>query len=277
MMQTIGFIGAGNMAHAMIAALINQGHNPQCIKISDTNAALLSQRKAELAVEIFNSNNALAERCDILLLAVKPQVLPDVCRQLSHSLSHNPLIISVAAGVKTAHINRWIGGNRAIVRAMPNTPALFNQGISGAFANSAVSTEQKALAETILTATGACLWLDNEQLIDAVTAISGSGPAYFFLMLEAMTQAGVSLGLDQSAAEKLSIQTALGSAIMAKQSTDSPQTLRQKVTSPNGTTEAAIKAFQQQQFEQTVAAAIQAAFERAQVLGTEMGAIEPQQ
>lgn len=271
-MQTIGFIGAGNMAYAIVCGLINNGYSKDFIKISDTNAALLSQRKSALGVEIFNNNAALANVCDVLVLAVKPQNLAAVCQALNTHLARKPLIISIAAGVRSVDIDRWLGGNQAVVRTMPNTPALFNQGATGLFANARVSTEQKTLADNILASVGVNVWLDDEDLINAVTAVSGSGPAYFFLMLEAMTKAGVELGLDVQTAEKLSVQTALGAAVMADKSEDSSATLRSKVTSPNGTTQAAIESFQHENFEAIVAKAMHAAFNRAQEIGKEMGA-----
>ncbi|MBE8189440.1 MAG: pyrroline-5-carboxylate reductase [Candidatus Thioglobus sp.] len=270
-MQKIGFIGAGNMAYALASGLISNGYGKDFIKISDVNKALLSQINTQLGVEIFDNNIALASASEILILAVKPQNLAQVCQELSSNLEQKPLIISIAAGVKSIDIDRWLGGNQALVRVMPNTPALVGQGISGAFANNLVNAQQKSAATTILNAIGECVWVENENLINAVTAVSGSGPAYFFLMLEAMTKAGVDLGLEQAAAEKLSIQTALGSAVMASKSSDSPKVLREKVSSPGGTTQAAINSFQQQNFEQIVSAAMLAAFDRAKEIGDEIG------
>lgn len=272
----IGFIGAGNMAYALISGLINNGYSAKNIKLSDTDEALLSLRADEFDLETVTDNSKLASQSDVIVFAVKPQVLSTVCQALQTHISHNPLIVSIAAGVKTVDINHWLGADYSIVRAMPNTPALFNQGITGIFANTHVSTEQKTLADTILTSVGTNVWLNNEGLIDAVTAVSGSGPAYFFLMLEAMTKAGVDLGLDQPTAQKLSIQTALGAAIMVNESNDSPQTLRTKVTSPNGATQAAIESFQTQNFEAIVAQAMRCAFNRAKEIGVEMSSDDTQ-
>jgi pyrroline-5-carboxylate reductase len=268
---TIGFIGAGNMAYAIISGLMNNGVAATQIKISDTDKTLLSLRKKEFQLEIFTDNLELAKRCDVLIFAIKPQILADVCRQLKGALNPKTLIISIAAGVRTADINRWLGDNQAIVRAMPNTPALLNQGISGSFANEKVSDGQKKLAHTILQSVGKNLWVVEENQLNAVTAVSGSGPAYFFLMIEAMTKAGVSLGLDEKMAQKLSIQTALGASMMANTGDNSPTELRQKVTSPNGTTQAAIESFQAQNFEQIIAHAMRAAFDRAGELANELG------
>ncbi len=270
-MQTIGLIGAGNMAYSIISGLINNSYDKNFIKISDANTVLLSQRKTEFDVEIFENNIALVQACDTILIAVKPQVLPEVCREVGSHLGHNPLIISVVAGAKTTDINHWLGQDCAIVRTMPNTPALFNQAITGAFANKQVDMKQKSHSDTILKTIGKCVWVADENLIDVVTAVSGSGPAYFFLLIESMTKAGVAMGLEQSIAEQLSIQTALGSAVMVSQSSDSPELLRIKVSSPNGTTQAAIESFQSQNFEAIVNQAMQCAFERAKKISMEMG------
>ena len=267
---TIGFIGAGNMAYALISGLINDGFNTQNIKLSDPDATLLSLRADEFNLEVFTDNTELAAQCDVIVFAVKPQVLPIVCKQLQTHIDHKPLMISIAAGVRATDINRWLGGNTAIVRTMPNTPALLGKGATGMMANEAVSDEQKALSERILSAVSECLWVEDEKMLDVVTALSGSGPAYFFLMIEAMTKSGVALGLDEKIAEQLSIQTALGASMMASSSEDSARELRAKVTSPNGTTQAAIESFQDQNFDMLVSHAMRAAFDRAREMGTEL-------
>lgn len=268
---TIGFIGAGNMAYAIISGLINNGINTNQLKVSDTNESLLSLRKEEFNLEVFTDNVELISHCDVVILSVKPQVLSAVCHELQPALNNDTLIISIAAGVKSHDIDRWLGKNKSIVRTMPNTPALLNQGITGLFANDKVSAEQKEIAAHILNAVGQSLWVDTEEMLDAVTALSGSGPAYIFLMIESMTKAGVALGLEEKTAEKLSIQTVLGASMMAKTSDDSPHELRQKVTSPNGTTQAAIESFQDQNFEAVVSHAMRAAFDRAGELAQELG------
>lgn len=268
---TIGFIGAGNMAYALISGLINNGFNAQNIKLSDADAALLSQRQAEFNLEVFTDNIELASQCDVVVLAIKPQILSIVCKELRAHIDHQPLIISIAAGVRATDINRWLGGNTAIVRTMPNTPALLGKGATGMMANDIVSNEQKALAEQILGAVSQCLWVEDEKMLDAVTALSGSGPAYLFLMIESMAKAGVALGLDEKTAEQLSIQTSLGASMMASSSEDSAHELRAKVTSPNGTTQAAIESFQDQNFEMVVSHAMRAAFDRARKMGAELG------
>ena len=267
---TIGFIGAGNMAFALISGLRSSGFPVKNIKVSDKDAVLLSQRKTELGIEIFTDNMQLARQSDVIVFAVKPQILSTVCQELQPHINHQPLMISIVAGVKSTSINRWLGGDASIVRAMPNTPALLGVGATGMMTNDAVSKEQKALTEQILGSVGACFWVKDEDMINAVTALSGSGPAYFFLMIESMTKAGIALGLDEKIAEKLSVQTALGASMMASQSNDSSNELRAKVTSKNGTTQAAIESFQTQNFESVVSHAIRAAFDRAKKIGFEL-------
>lgn len=269
-MTTIGFIGAGNMAYALISGLINNGFSAQNIKVSDTNEVLLSQRQADFGVEVFTNNTQLARQCDVIVFAVKPQTLPTVCKELQAHITHKPLIISIATGAKSTSINHWLGGNTSIVRSMPNTPALLGKGATGMTANNAVTDEQKKITEQILGSVGQCFWVKNEEMLDAVTALSGSGPAYFFLMIESITNAGIALGLDEKTAKKLSIQTALGASMMANQSDDSVHELRTKVTSKNGTTQAAIESFQNQNFEAIISHAMRAAFDRAKEIGFEL-------
>ena len=267
---TIGFIGAGNMAYAIISGLINNDFSAENIKISDTNESLLSLRKKEFNLEVFTDNSELVRHCDVIVLAVKPQILSSVCQLLKQALNSNTLIISIAAGVRVHDIDRWLSGDCAIVRTMPNTPALLNQGVTGMFANERVSDAQKELATSILNSVGQSLWVTDEVMLDAVTALSGSGPAYFFLMIESMSKAGVALGLDEKTAQSLSIQTALGASMMASVSDESPRDLRTNVTSLNGTTQAAIESFQDQNFDMIVAHAMRAAFDRASQLAAEL-------
>jgi pyrroline-5-carboxylate reductase len=267
---TIGFIGAGNMAYAIISGLINNDFSAENIKISDTNESLLSLRKKEFNLEVFTDNSELVRHCDVIVLAVKPQILSSVCQLLKQALNSNTLIISIAAGVRVHDIDRWLSGDCAIVRTMPNTPALLNQGVTGMFANERVSGTQKELTTSILNSVGQSLWVTDEVMLDAVTALSGSGPAYFFLMIESMSKAGVALGLDEKTAQSLSIQTALGASMMASVSDESPRDLRTNVTSLNGTTQAAIESFQDQDFDMIVAHAMRAAFDRASQLAAEL-------
>lgn len=268
---TIGFIGAGNMAYALVSGLINHGHAPEHLAMSDTNAELLSLRQEEFSLKVFKDNQQLVEHCDVIVLAVKPQALSDVCRQIADTVREDQLLVSIAAGVHIHDIDRWLNKGKSIVRTMPNTPSLLGRGITGLFANEQTSDTQQDIAQTIMHAVGKTLWVETEDLLDAVTAVSGSGPAYFFLMIESMTKAGESLGLDHNAAELLSIETALGAALMASESADTPRELRKKVTSPNGTTQAAIESLQDQNFEAVVSHALSAAYHRAGELGAELG------
>lgn len=270
----IGFIGAGNMAYALIKGLINNGYGAENIKISDLDKSLLSSRKEELGLGTYTDNTALIATCDIVVLAVKPQVMSDVCKGLQGKVKSNHLFVSIAAGIRANDICRWLDGDFALVRTMPNTPAQVKQGATGLFANDFVSNEQKNIVTSILSSVGDCFWVAEEKLIDAITAISGSGPAYFFLMMQSMTQAGMALGLDEKTASALSVKTALGASIMAANSDDDPKQLRANVTSPNGTTQAAIESFQDQNFEGIVANAARAAYDRAQQLSIQLGDVD---
>ena len=267
----IGFIGAGNMAYALINGLLNNGYDSKNIKVSDPNDELLRKREAELNITTFTNNSSLVEVCDIIVFAVKPQVLSEVCLELREKIKPNHLFISIVAGIRVNDINRWLGGNYPLVRTMPNAPALMQHGVTGLFQNELVNDEQKALVTTILSSVGNCFWVNEEKLIDAITAISGSGPAYFFLLMQSMTQAGMALGLDEKTAKELSVQTGLGASLMATKSGKDLRTLRANVTSLNGTTQAAIECFQDQNFEGVVASATRAAFNRARELSNELG------
>ena len=270
----IGFIGAGNMAYALIKGLLNNGFDANQINISDPNEELLRNRESELKVTTYSDNTSLLSNSDIIFFAVKPQVLSSVCLELKGVVKSKHLFVSIVAGIRSSDINRWLGGNFALIRTMPNTPALFQTGVTGLFANELVNNEQKSLVSSILSSVGECFWVDEEKLIDAITAISGSGPAYFFLLMESMKQAGMALGLDEETANSLSIQTAYGASLMANKTGKDSRTLRTEVTSPNGTTQSAIESFQDQNFEGIVANATRAAYDRARELSNELGDAE---
>jgi len=270
----IGFIGAGNMAYALIKGLLNNGFDANQINISDPNEELLLNRESELKVTTYSDNTSLLSNSDIIFFAVKPQVLSSVCLELKGVVKSKHLFVSIVAGIRSSDINRWLGGNFALIRTMPNTPALFQSGVTGLFANEVVDNEQKTLVESILSSVGECFWVNEEKLIDAITAISGSGPAYFFLLMESMKQAGMALGLDEETANSLSIQTAYGASLMANKTGKDSRTLRTEVTSPNGTTQSAIESFQDQNFEGIVANATRAAYDRARELSNELGDAE---
>ena len=267
----IAFIGAGNMAASLIGGLLAQGIPASHIRASDPGAEQRAKIAAEHGIELFESNADAIANADVVVLATKPQVLKQVSLALAPSLAPEQLIVSIAAGISCASLANWLGESRAIVRCMPNTPALLRLGASGLYANAHVDASQRQLAEQLLSAVGLALWLDEEQQIDAVTAVSGSGPAYFFLLIEAMTAAGEKLGLSRAIAEQLTLQTALGAAHMASASDVDAAELRRRVTSPNGTTEAAIKAFQAGGFEAQVQQALNAAAARSAELAEQLG------
>ena len=269
----IAFIGGGNMAASLIGGLRAQGLPASAICASDPGADRRTELHDAHGIDTFADNAQAVAGADVVVLAVKPQVMQTVCRDLAPHLQANQLIVSIAAGITCASLQQWLGADtpRAIVRCMPNTPALLRQGVSGLFANAAVSDEQKRQAEQLLSAVGLALWLDREELIDAVTAVSGSGPAYFFLLIEAMTAAGEQLGLPRDIAAELTLHTALGAARMACESDVEAAELRRRVTSPNGTTEAAIKAFQAGGLEALVQQAMDAAARRSAELAEQLG------
>jgi len=272
MTKHICFIGGGNMAASLISGLINQQHPANQITVTDPDQQKLDLLQKQYSIHTQIENSKAVENADVLVLAVKPQVLKSVCSDLK-SITQNkqPLIISIAAGIRSTDINRWLGGNQSIVRCMPNTPALIQAGATGLFANSATRADQKELADQILSAAGITLWVNNEAQLDAVTAVSGSGPAYFFLFLEAMQAAGKQLGLDEKTAGMLAKQTALGAARMVLEGDDDPATLRAKVTSKGGTTAAAIASFESNHFSNIISQALTAAHDRAIELADELG------
>jgi pyrroline-5-carboxylate reductase len=266
----IAFIGAGNMAASLIGGLRAKGLDAAQIRASDPGADTRARVNAEHGIDVFADNADAIQGADVIVLAVKPQAMKAVCEALRPSLKPNQLVVSIAAGITCASMNNWLGA-QPIVRCMPNTPALLRQGVSGLFATAEVNTEQRQQAQELLSAVGIALWLDEEQQLDAVTAVSGSGPAYFFLLIEAMTAAGVKLGLPPETAAQLTLQTALGAAHMAVASDVDAAELRRRVTSPAGTTEAAIKSFQAGGFEALVEKALGAAAHRSAEMAEQLG------
>ena len=261
------------MATSLIGGLLSSPEPSANIIVAEPGEEQRVKLAKDFGIQT-TANNTDTLKADIVVLAIKPQLLQIVCRQLTETLKQSnqqPLFISIAAGVRSEDIDRWLGGNQAIVRCMPNTPSLLQLGATGLYANAKVGSSQKKLAENILQAVGITLWVSKEEELDAVTAVSGSGPAYFFLMMEAMQQAGIKLGLEPHTAEKLVLQTALGAATMADNSDIDAATLRARVTSKGGTTEQAIKSFQQAGFEQIVQDALKAASDRSQTLANELG------
>ncbi|MBV5311238.1 pyrroline-5-carboxylate reductase [Chromatium okenii] len=260
----IAFIGGGNMATSLIAGLVADGHLLSSIQVADPSQERRESLQANFGVRAFASNAAALADAETLVLCVKPQMAAAVCTEIAAEVrEHQPLIISVMAGVPEQALQRWFGAPLPVVRAMPNTPAMVQTGAIGLHASSEVNAEGRNHAETILRAVGLVRWVTDEAQIDAVTAISGSGPAYFFLLMEALEAAGIALGLDAETARLLTIQTALGAAKMAMESSAPPAQLREQVTSPGGTTERALVVFQDADFVNLVARATQAANSRA--------------
>jgi pyrroline-5-carboxylate reductase len=260
----IAFIGGGNMATSLIAGLIADGYAPETIQVADPSAERRDLLHARYGVHTFADNRDALTDADTLVLCVKPQLAAEVCADIAESIAASrPLVISVMAGVPEQAMQRWLGGGLPIVRAMPNTPAMVQTGAIGLHASAEVDEEGRNHAETILRAVGLTRWMKTEAQIDAVTAISGSGPAYFFLFMEAMEEAGIDLGLDAETARLLTIQTALGAAKMAVESDDPPGRLRERVTSPGGTTERALEHLLKADLHALMKRAARAAHDRA--------------
>ena len=262
--QKIGFIGGGNMASSLLSGLIASGHSPQHLWVSDINPDTLKALAENLNINTSASNDAVINEVDVIVLAVKPQTLSSVAKSAAALIQQKKsLVVSIAAGISQRSLSQWIGADVAIVRCMPNTPALVLTGATALHANAKVTAEQRNLAENIMRSVGIALWVKDENELDAVTAVSGSGPAYYFLLMEAMEKAAVELGLSEATARLLVQQTALGAAKIALESSESPEQLRKRVTSPGGTTQKAIDTFEQGQFTELVSKALHAARDRS--------------
>lgn len=269
----LSFIGGGNMASSLIGGLLADHLEPTQITVADTNQLALQDLAARHGVNTTSNNSQAVSTADVVLLAVKPQVLRAVAEELRDSVQANkPLIVSVAAGVRSADLARWLGGKVSLVRAMPNTPALLQAGATALFANKQVKTGQRNLAESILRAAGLTLWVDDEALMDTVTALSGSGPAYFFRIMEAMEAAAIEMGLATETAHLLTIQTALGAAKMALESSEPVSVLRERVTSPGGTTEQGLRVLDENHIDKLMAEVLKAAQDRSRELAHILGA-----
>ena len=266
------FIGGGNMAASLIGGLIADGWNPAHIRVADNSPERLQHLSQRFPISTSTDNREAADQSSVIVLAVKPQVMQDVTRELADLMTaQQPLVISIAAGIPAAALANWLGQATAIVRTMPNTPAMVQSGATALYANEHVNEEQRSIAESILRAVGVAIWVDDEAQMDAVTALSGSGPAYFFLFMEALQAAGEELGLPQETARLLALQTAFGAAKMALESNEDATTLRHQVTSPGGTTEHAIRTFQEGALEALVSKALLAAARRSRELASEFG------
>ncbi len=260
----LAFIGGGNMARALIGGLIENGHAADAILVSEPDAGTAARLQRDFGVRLATDNKEAATAADVVVLAVKPQQLARVCATIAPAVQRGrPLLISIAAGIRERSIEEWLGGDVMLVRCMPNTPALVGAGMTGLHAGPGVDAVGRALAERILGAVGEVLWVEEESLLDAVTAVSGSGPAYYFLFMEAMIDAGERLGLSREAATRLTLQTALGAARMARAGDEPPGVLRQRVTSPGGTTEQALRHFEQGGLRELVVEALRKARDRS--------------
>lgn len=267
MTMKITFIGAGNMASSLAGGMIAKGMDPINVTLSDINEQQLQHVRKQLQVNTTRDNINACQKADVVVLAVKPQVMGAVLAPLKELFEQRkPLVMSIAAGITLSQLENWIGADTPIVRCMPNTPALVETGATGLYANANVSQAQREQARSIMGSVGLALWVDNEDQIDAVTAVSGSGPAYFFLVMEAMIEAGKALGLSEQVAKQLTLQTALGSAQMAITSDVEPDELRRRVTSPGGTTERAIGIMEDKQLRAVFAEALQGAYQRSKEL-----------
>lgn len=268
--MNITFIGGGNMASAMIGGLIKQGRPAETIKVVEVAASARERLEREFTVKTGAALNADAAGADAIVLAVKPQQMREVAQALKPLLA-SQLVITIAAGVRVKDLARWLGGYQVIVRAMPNTPALAAAGISGLYAARAVSAAGRASAEKILGAVGSTLWLEREEDLDAVTAVSGSGPAYVFYFIEALEQAARELGLNAAAARRLALETFTGSVKLATHAGEPPSALRERVTSKGGTTERALQAMEAGRVKDAIVRAVRAAAERSREMGDELG------
>jgi pyrroline-5-carboxylate reductase len=266
----ISFIGGGNMATALIGGLAGKLTAGANIHVVDINVDALQKLKQQFGVATAQQIDAAIGRSDVIVLAVKPQQMREVAAQLQAYVS-SQLVLSIAAGIRAVDLSRWLGGHTAIVRTMPNTPALIGKGITGMVAMAGVSDQQRAAADAIMRAVGATVWLSNEALIDPVTALSGSGPAYVFYFIEAMQQAAQEMGLSAEQGTELAIATFVGASQLAAQSPDPVSVLRERVTSKGGTTYAALTSMEGSGVRDAIVRAMKAAAERGKQLGEEFG------
>lgn len=268
----ISFIGGGNMCSSLVGGLIADGYDPERIRVSDPGEETLASLRARFGVHTTRDNREAAAGAGVVVLAVKPQILPKVAAELAPAVQeHGTLVVSIAAGIRTTDLQRWLGAEAALVRTMPNTPALVKSGATALFATAAVTAAQRDRAESVLRAVGLTLWLENEEQMDAVTALSGSGPAYFFLVMEAMQGAAQAIGLPERTARLLTLQTAFGAAKMALESDEEPSLLRQRVTSPGGTTERALNVLEEGNLRELFRDALTAARDRSRELAAILG------
>jgi pyrroline-5-carboxylate reductase len=266
----IAFLGGGNMANALIGGLLAKGFEPRSISVVEVSASARERLAAQHGVRASTAPDAATGGADTLVLAVKPQDMRAALSGFRGKLNEK-LVISIAAGLRLDAVSRWLGGHRKLVRCMPNTPALIGAGITGLYALAEVSSEERKKAETVLGAVGEVVWVGEERLLDPVTAVSGSGPAYVFWFIEQLARAAEKLGIARDVSIKLALHTVLGSAKLAAASSESPRELREKVTSKGGTTEAALRVFDEEKLAERFARALEAASRRSAELGEELG------
>ncbi|MDW5378716.1 pyrroline-5-carboxylate reductase [Halomonas sp. HP20-15] len=272
MASQVTFIGAGNMASAIFGGMIEAGYPASAITATARRRETLEPLAARYGLNVTTDNAAAVANADVVVLSVKPQLMREVCEQLRDAVqARRPLVVSVAAGLSAETLDEWLGGGLAVVRCMPNTPSLVGAGASGLYANARVSDEQRRLATGLLEPVGLVEWVDDESLIEAVTAVSGSGPAYFFLIFEALEEAGRRLGLPADSARRLALQTGFGAARMAQQSEFEPAQLRRNVMSPGGTTERAVHCLEDGGLRELFAEATEACAARAREMAAELG------
>jgi pyrroline-5-carboxylate reductase len=280
--MNICFIGGGNMAGAMMGGLVRQGVSPQQLRVVEINEANRKRLESEGFVVFARQDTEAILGSDIIVLAVKPQQIKEVAVQLGSQLSAGQIVLSIAAGIRLIDLARWLGHQNTrslgyqntgvvLVRAMPNTPALIGAGMTGLYSFQPLTDTQRECAEAVMRAAGAFAWIHSEKDMDAVTAISGSGPAYFFYFIEALEQAGKELGLSEQTAHMLALETALGAAKLAHESLETPATLRERVTSKNGTTESALLSLEANHVKKHIITAAQAAAARSREMGDELG------
>jgi pyrroline-5-carboxylate reductase len=268
---TISFIGAGNMASAIIGGMLDSGFKAANIWVSAPDDNHLQSIRKQFGVSITTDNRYCAEQADMVVLAVKPQVMASVCSDIAPVVQNTrPLMVSIAAGLEASTLDEWLGGGLPLVRVMPNTPSLVGKGAAGLYANDQVRDKQKAMVESVFNSIGSALWVDDESLLHAVTALSGSGPAYFFLMLEALEEAATDAGIASETARALAIQTMAGAAEMAGRSEHDPGQLKRNVMSPGGTTEQAIQTFEEGGMRDLVKKAYSAAYKRSGEMAKEL-------
>jgi pyrroline-5-carboxylate reductase len=268
-MNSIAFIGGGNMASCLIGGLLATGYRREQLRVSDPGDGARRNLQEQHQITAINDNCAAVRAADVVVLAVKPQLIANIAEDLSAALKPGCAVVSIAAGVPLAALEGWLGDDTAIVRAMPNTPAMVLTGATGLFANNHVSSPQRQIIEQIFNAVGCVCWLQSEKQVDVVTAVSGSGPAYFFLLFEIMQRAAEELGLPAATARKLVLQTARGATEMAQTASIDPAELRRQVTSPGGTTQRALETLDQGGLEQLVKRAMTAAVERAEEMSND--------